>query len=47
MASATSLPADGRSTADVFMTVSDINDNPNADVPVTLEIGYHPEPPWV
>ncbi|MDF1554266.1 MAG: invasin domain 3-containing protein [Deferrisomatales bacterium] len=38
VASAVSLPADGKSTATLAMRVTDIHDNPNDNVPVTLAI---------
>ncbi len=38
VASAVSLPADGESTATLAMRVTDIHDNPNSEVPVTLAI---------
>jgi len=38
VASATKLPADGRSEATLSVLVSDIHDNPNIDVPVSFQV---------
>jgi len=38
VASAVRLPADGRSTADLSVRVTDIHDNPNIDVPVSFAV---------